>query len=349
MTSWDELFQAAAGAAPDVDEFYEEYGAAPSVSIAGGGDDASEAENSQAEDQEEEVRIQDGESFAEACFAAALEHDEQERPPRARGAMSMQSPGAQTDGRCEEAPLGLGLLSCGSFRFLNLIKPVTCVLPEVEAPDRRIPFKEKVLWTSISLFVFLVCCQIPLYGVLTSKSSLAMLGISPIITSGMVMQLLAGSRIIDVDMTLKEDRALFHGAQKLFGMLITMGEAVAYVMSGMYGSLREIGFMCAILIIIQLFFAGVVVILLDELMQKGYGIGSGISLFIATNICESGPVGENHEPDRSVACSALKLMVFGRCEQPLFKWQMEVLFWEGRRRVCVVSSSCQVPVDFSDH
>ncbi|CAK9111805.1 Protein transport protein Sec61 subunit alpha (Secretory 61 complex subunit alpha) [Durusdinium trenchii] len=194
-------------------------------------------------------------------------------------------------------------MQSGSFRFLNLIKPVTCVLPEVEAPDRRIPFKEKVLWTSISLFVFLVCCQIPLYGVLTSKSSdpfywmrvilasnrgtLMELGISPIITSGMVMQLLAGSRIIDVDMTLKEDRALFHGAQKLFGMLITMGEAVAYVMSGMYGSLREIGFMCAILIIIQLFFAGVVVILLDELMQKGYGIGSGISLFIATNICES--------------------------------------------------------------
>eukprot|EP00913_Durusdinium_trenchii_P019762 g18577.t1 len=219
-------------------------------------------------------------------------------------------------GVCRGVPLEV---PCGSFRFLNLIKPVTCVLPEVEAPDRRIPFKEKVLWTSISLFVFLVCCQIPLYGVLTSKSSdpfywmrvilasnrgtLMELGISPIITSGMVMQLLAGSRIIDVDMTLKEDRALFHGAQKLFGMLITMGEAVAYVMSGMYGSLREIGFMCAILIIIQLFFAGVVVILLDdaqsigsmcvdahpakELMQKGYGIGSGISLFIATNICES--------------------------------------------------------------
>ena len=28
-------------------------------------------------------------------------------------------------------------------------------------------------------------------------------------------------------------------------------------------------------------------ILLDELLQKGYGLGSGISLFIATNICES--------------------------------------------------------------
>merc|ERR1711865_414748 len=113
------------------------------------------------------------------------------------------------------------------------------------------------------------------------------LGISPIITSGMVMQLLAGSRIIDVDQSLKEDRALFQGAQKLFGMLITMGEAVAYVMSGMYGDLRQLGAGNAILLIIQLFFAGIIVLLLDELMQKGYGMGSGVSLFIATNLCES--------------------------------------------------------------
>merc|ERR1711904_225653 len=30
-----------------------------------------------------------------------------------------------------------------------------------------------------------------------------------------------------------------------------------------------------------------IVIILDELLQKGYGMGSGISLFIATNICET--------------------------------------------------------------
>eukprot|EP00927_Polykrikos_kofoidii_P023487 TRINITY_DN2162_c0_g1_i6.p1 TRINITY_DN2162_c0_g1~~TRINITY_DN2162_c0_g1_i6.p1 ORF type:complete len:474 (+),score=91.99 TRINITY_DN2162_c0_g1_i6:111-1532(+) len=194
-------------------------------------------------------------------------------------------------------------MSSGNFRLLNLIKPMMCVLPEVESPERRIPFKEKVLWTSISLFVFLVCCQIPLYGIVTSKSSdpfywmrvilasnrgtLMELGISPIITSGMVMQLLAGSRIIDVDQSLKEDRALFGGAQKLLGILITLGEAVAYVMSGMYGDLRELGASTSIIIIMQLFFAGIMVLLLDELMQKGYGMGSGISLFIATNICES--------------------------------------------------------------
>merc|ERR1719359_1540721 len=93
--------------------------------------------------------------------------------------------------------------------------------------------------------------------------------------------------IISVDQSLKEDRVLFSGAQKLFGMIITIGEAVAYVVSGMYGDIKDLGAGNAILIIMQLFFAGVIVIILDELLQKGYGLGSGISLFIATNICES--------------------------------------------------------------
>jgi preprotein translocase subunit SecY len=66
-----------------------------------------------------------------------------------------------------------------------------------------------------------------------------------------------------------------------------VGEAIAYVVSGMYGDLNTLGAGNAILIILQLFAAGMVVIILDELLQKGYGLGSGISLFIATNICES--------------------------------------------------------------
>lgn len=75
-----------------------------------------------------------------------------------------------------------------------------------------------------------------------------------------------------------------NGAQKLLGILIAVGEAVAYVLSGMYGSVSQLGVGNAILIIIQLCFAGIIVICLDELLQKGYGLGSGISLFIATNI-----------------------------------------------------------------
>jgi protein transport protein SEC61 subunit alpha len=189
------------------------------------------------------------------------------------------------------------------FRVIDLVKPMMCVLPEVATPDRKIQFREKISWTAISLFVFLVCTQIPLFGITGHKSAdpfywmrvilasnrgtLMELGISPIVTSGMVMQLLAGSKIIDVDQSLKEDRMLFQGAQKLFGMLITLSEAVAYVMSGMYGPVADLGAGNAILIILQLTGAGVIVLLLDELLQKGYGLGSGISLFIATNICET--------------------------------------------------------------
>lgn len=189
------------------------------------------------------------------------------------------------------------------MRFLNLVEPIMCILPEVSTPDHKIPFKEKIMWTVITLFIFLVCCQIPLYGIMSSSSAdpfywmrvilasnrgtLMELGISPIVTSGLVMQLLAGSKIIDVDQSLKSDRELFQGAQKLFGIVITIGESVAYVLSGMYGDIRDIGAGNAILIILQLFFAGIIVIILDELLQKGYGLGSGISLFIATNICEN--------------------------------------------------------------
>ena len=70
-------------------------------------------------------------------------------------------------------------------------------------------------------------------------------------------------------------------------MLITIGQATAYVLSGMYGEPSKVGVVNAILIVLQLVVAGVVVICLDELLQKGYGLGSGTSIFIATNICES--------------------------------------------------------------
>lgn len=189
------------------------------------------------------------------------------------------------------------------MRFLDLVRPAMAILPEVAQPDRRIRFKERVLWTAVCLFIFLVSCQIPLYGISSNKSAdplywmrvilasnrgtLMELGISPIITSGMVMTLLSGTRIIEVNKSLKEDRFLYNGAEKLLGILITIGEAVAYVLSGMYGDVREIGAWNSILIISQLFFAGVLVLLLDELLQKGYGLGGGISLFMATNICEN--------------------------------------------------------------
>lgn len=113
------------------------------------------------------------------------------------------------------------------------------------------------------------------------------LGIQPIITSGMILQLLAGAGILKIDQNDKEEAALFQQAQKLAGLLVTLGEAIAYVSSGVYGDFAELGLINATFIVAQLFFAGVLVLLLDELLQKGYGLNSGISVFIAANIGET--------------------------------------------------------------
>lgn len=113
------------------------------------------------------------------------------------------------------------------------------------------------------------------------------LGISPIITSGMIIQLLAGAKIIDVDQTVKEDRDLFNAAQKFFGLIITFAQGLAYIFGGSYGTMAELGVFGAGIILAQLMVAGFIVILLDEVLQKGYGFGSGISLFIACNTAES--------------------------------------------------------------
>lgn len=73
----------------------------------------------------------------------------------------------------------------------------------------------------------------------------------------------------------------------MFALLISLGQATVYVLTGLYGQPSDLGAGVCLLLIIQLVAAALIVILLDELLQKGYGLGSGISLFIATNICES--------------------------------------------------------------
>ncbi|KAF8956768.1 hypothetical protein BDZ97DRAFT_1849553 [Flammula alnicola] len=61
------------------------------------------------------------------------------------------------------------------------------------------------------------------------------LGITPIVTSRMITQLLAGANLIDVDFGLKEDWVLFSGAQQLFALIILLGQATVYILTGLYG------------------------------------------------------------------------------------------------------------------
>ncbi|EAN99369.1 putative protein transport protein SEC61 subunit alpha [Trypanosoma cruzi] len=187
--------------------------------------------------------------------------------------------------------------------YMMMAQPILALLPEVSRPQRIPPIKERIMWTAAALFIFLICCQVPVFGarpgqtsdpfywmrvvLASNKGTLMELGISPIVTASLIMELLSGVKIISYDVNDKKERAVFEGIQKIAALFITAVEAMAYVSSGMYGDVREIGTIMSGFIVLQLMLATLICILLDELLQKGWGLGAGTSLFIATNICDT--------------------------------------------------------------
>src|SRR3989338_3459400 len=90
-------------------------------------------------------------------------------------------------------------------------------LPEVAKPmQKKLSFNEKLKWTLIVLVIFFVLGLIPLYGLgdnaLSSFQFLSIilgaefgsiisLGIGPIVTASIVLQLLNGSGVLKFDLT----------------------------------------------------------------------------------------------------------------------------------------------------
>ncbi len=184
-------------------------------------------------------------------------------------------------------------------RFLDLFKPISPLIPEVRAPQKKVPFQSRMMWTIAALIIYLVMSETPLYGVQTSAGdplatlriifasnhgTLMELGIGPIVTAGLIIQLLAGSELIEFDRSNPEDRGLFTTASKVFSFIMVIVQASLYIISGAFGNVTTT---TAILLFTQLLAAGLVIMMLDELVQKGWGIGSGISLFIVAGITQN--------------------------------------------------------------
>ncbi|WEU39860.1 MAG: preprotein translocase subunit SecY [Candidatus Odinarchaeum yellowstonii] len=185
-------------------------------------------------------------------------------------------------------------------RFLEVFKPLMRIVPEVKVPERKVSFKMKILYTVLILIIYLIMSNIPLWGIpvgvgsdyfyywrilfASNRGTLTELGIGPIVTAGLILQVLAGSKIIKVDFSDPYDRSMFTGTQKVLAILMTAIQAIAYISFGAYGALTfEVG----VFVFLQLFFSGIIIILMDEMIQKGWGIGSGVSLFIAANVTGS--------------------------------------------------------------
>ena len=168
-------------------------------------------------------------------------------------------------------------------------------IPEIKSPEeKKLSFKEKAKWTIIVLLSFFILSNIPLFGLSanalsqfqylaiilgTNFGSIISLGIGPIVMASVILQLLAGSGILNIDTSTSEGRKFFQGIQKLFVFFFIIFEAIIYVL--MQGLQASPGL--AWLVILQLILGGLAIYYMDELVGK-WGIGQGISLFIAAGV-----------------------------------------------------------------
>jgi preprotein translocase subunit SecY len=193
------------------------------------------------------------------------------------------------------------------------LKPLTDRLPAVKKPEGHVHFRTKMMWTLLVLIVYFIMTNVFIYGLdqegtldlfseyraimAGASGSLMHLGIGPIVTGSIIMQLFTGAKIIKLDLTKPEDKAVYQGTQKLLVIIMIVVEAVPQV----YGYLQPDGsFVGALdarvpgyglmianfLIIFQLFVGSYLVFFMDEVVSK-WGIGSGISLFIAAGVSQA--------------------------------------------------------------
>lgn len=180
-------------------------------------------------------------------------------------------------------------------------------LPEVSKPtQKRLSFKEKLKWTGITLGLFFILGNIPLFGlgenalaqfeylalILGAEfGSLISLGIGPIVTASIVLQLLNGSGLINFDLTSTDGKKRFQGIQKLLAIFFIIFEAGIYVfMGGLAPSASLVGtgfyFSLQLMLIFQLILGGFMILFMDEVISK-WGFGSGLSLFIAAGVSKN--------------------------------------------------------------
>jgi len=197
--------------------------------------------------------------------------------------------------------------------FLYKLKPITDRLPAVTRPEGHVHFRTKMMWVILILVLYFALTNVFLYGLdqtqtvdlfagfraimAGAQGSLMHLGIGPIVTGSIIMQLFTGSKIIKLDLTKEEDKAVYQGTQKFVVIIMIIVESVPQVFGYLVPSTSFVnslngfwpgqgGNLATFIVVLQLCFGSYMVFLMDEVVSK-WGIGSGISLFIAAGVSQA--------------------------------------------------------------
>ena len=189
-------------------------------------------------------------------------------------------------------------------------EPVLTRMPVVERPEGHVPFKRKLAWTAGILVLYFFLTNVFLYGLPAGEAgddifggfrsilageqgTIMQVGIGPIVTASIVMQLLGGADLLGLDTTDPRDQVLYQGLQKL--LVVVMTALTAYPMVFMGGFLPansaladQLGisvYALQWLIFTQVLIGGIIILFLDEVVSK-WGVGSGIGLFIIAGVSQ---------------------------------------------------------------
>jgi Preprotein translocase subunit SecY len=188
-------------------------------------------------------------------------------------------------------------------------EPVLTRMPVVARPEGHVPFKRKLLWTAGVLGIYFFLTNIALFGLDAGGSdifgqfrsilaggqgSVLQVGIGPIVTASIVLQLLGGANLLGLDTDNDpRDQVLYQGLQKLLVLIVTAATAAPMVFTGNFlpasqtvGNALGIGVTgVQLLIFAQVFVGGILILFMDEIVSK-WGVGSGVGLFIIAGVSQ---------------------------------------------------------------
>ncbi|MEA3559028.1 MAG: preprotein translocase subunit SecY [Candidatus Thermoplasmatota archaeon] len=202
--------------------------------------------------------------------------------------------------------IGMMVTYAGEGSKLYGLKPIVDRWPAIKKPEGHVRFRTKMIWTFVTLILYFLLTNVTMYGLTHgsldifsqfrailagANGSLMHLGIGPIVTGSIIMQLFTGAKIIGLDLKKSDDKAIYQGVQKVLVLIMIFVEAIpqvyGYLEPSGQGWMGTIGPGWAKMVIIgQLVFGSYLVFLMDEVVSK-WGIGSGISMFIAAGVSQS--------------------------------------------------------------
>jgi preprotein translocase subunit SecY len=192
--------------------------------------------------------------------------------------------------------------------MLDRLEPLLAAMPAVKSPEGHVHFKNKLMWTAAILILYFVLTNIPVFGLDPSSQdifqyyrallggasgSIVHLGIGPIVTASIVLQLLNGADLLKIDTSSARGQVQYMGLQKLLIFVMIVLEAAPNVIGGFlqpdpviaatfFGG--NIGFV-TFLIFLQICIGGVLIFFMDEVVTK-WGVGSGVGLFIIAGVSQ---------------------------------------------------------------